>query len=72
MQYVEQDYNIPKGGDELPTYDDLAAQGGPNSRWLSISIRSISIQSYMNCQIWSLERVDREAVGCSILLALHT
>jgi hypothetical protein len=36
MQYVEQDYNIPKSGDELPTYDDLAAQGGPNSRWLSI------------------------------------
>lgn len=24
------------GGDELPSYDDLAAQNGPNSRCLSI------------------------------------
>ncbi|KAK0230285.1 hypothetical protein IW262DRAFT_1521668 [Armillaria fumosa] len=31
--YVEQDDNIQGGGDELPTYDDLAAQNGPNSRF---------------------------------------
>ena len=30
--YVEQDDKIKGGGDELPTYDDLAAQNGPNSR----------------------------------------
>jgi hypothetical protein len=29
---VEQDPNIPAAGDELPTYDDLAQQNGPNSR----------------------------------------
>jgi len=32
FSHVEQDHSIPKGGDELPTYDDLAAQSGPNSR----------------------------------------
>lgn len=31
--YVEQDTVIEKAGDELPTYDDLAEQGGPNSRY---------------------------------------
>ncbi|TFK72029.1 hypothetical protein BDN72DRAFT_887404 [Pluteus cervinus] len=30
---VEQDYNVPTNGNELPTYDDLAAQAGPNSRF---------------------------------------
>ncbi|KAK0207002.1 hypothetical protein DFS33DRAFT_1255800 [Desarmillaria ectypa] len=30
--YVEQDDKVKGGGDELPTYDDLAAQNGPNSR----------------------------------------
>ncbi|KAH8834522.1 hypothetical protein DL96DRAFT_1694545 [Flagelloscypha sp. PMI_526] len=30
---VEQDYNVSRPGDELPTYDDLAEQGGPNSRF---------------------------------------
>jgi hypothetical protein len=29
FQHVEQD---KEGGDELPTYDSLAAQSGPNSR----------------------------------------
>ncbi|KAK0461648.1 uncharacterized protein EV420DRAFT_1619179 [Desarmillaria tabescens] len=31
--YVEQDAKFKGGGDELPTYDDLAAQNGPNSRF---------------------------------------
>lgn len=30
--YVEQDQDLPTGGNELPTYDDLAVQNGPNSR----------------------------------------
>lgn len=29
---LEQDQGPQSGGDELPTYDDLAAQSGPNSR----------------------------------------
>ena len=29
---VEQDKAAPPSGDALPTYDDLAAQNGPNSR----------------------------------------
>lgn len=36
---VEQDYNIPKPGDELPTYEDLATQGGPNSRRVLIPLQ---------------------------------
>ncbi|KAI3610592.1 hypothetical protein WG66_006830 [Moniliophthora roreri] len=31
--YVEQDRDLGIGADELPTYDDLAAQAGPNSRF---------------------------------------
>ncbi|KAJ6615562.1 hypothetical protein B0H10DRAFT_2039948 [Mycena sp. CBHHK59/15] len=31
--HIEQDRALPLGGDDLPTYDDLAAQEGPNSRW---------------------------------------
>ncbi|TFK43867.1 hypothetical protein BDQ12DRAFT_643609 [Crucibulum laeve] len=31
--HIEQDYIVPDGGDGLPTYDDLAAQNGPNSRF---------------------------------------
>ncbi|KAL0950093.1 hypothetical protein HGRIS_010094 [Hohenbuehelia grisea] len=30
---VEQDQSPPPPGDDLPTYDDLAAQNGPNSRF---------------------------------------
>lgn len=30
--YIEQDHPSPDEGNELPTYDDLAAQNGPNSR----------------------------------------
>lgn len=30
---IEQDPNIPPAGNELPTYDDLAQQNGPNSRY---------------------------------------
>jgi hypothetical protein len=30
---VEQDKKYPPSGDELPTYDDLANQNGPNSRY---------------------------------------
>ncbi|KAF9462044.1 hypothetical protein BDZ94DRAFT_1322929 [Collybia nuda] len=30
---VEQDNAGPSGGDDLPSYDDLAAQNGPNSRF---------------------------------------
>jgi len=33
--YVEQDSNNPPNGNELPTYDDLANQNGPNSRYLN-------------------------------------
>lgn len=35
---VEQDYNVATGEDELPTYDDLAEQSGPNSRSALVSI----------------------------------
>ncbi|KAF8897886.1 hypothetical protein BD779DRAFT_1608371 [Infundibulicybe gibba] len=31
--HIEQDKRPPDGGDQLPTYDDLAAQNGPNSRF---------------------------------------
>ncbi|KAF5333586.1 hypothetical protein D9611_002740 [Ephemerocybe angulata] len=31
--HIEQDQDAPPGDDELPTYDDLAAQNGPNSRF---------------------------------------
>ncbi|KAK7033592.1 hypothetical protein VNI00_012829 [Paramarasmius palmivorus] len=31
--YIEQDRDLGNGADELPTYDDLAAQAGPNSRF---------------------------------------
>jgi hypothetical protein len=34
--YVEQDHDHPQGGNELPTYDDLAIQNGPNSRYISL------------------------------------
>ncbi|KAJ7094362.1 hypothetical protein C8R44DRAFT_684654 [Mycena epipterygia] len=33
MDYIEQDRDLPLGADDLPTYDDLAAQEGPNSRF---------------------------------------
>jgi len=32
--YIEQDTLSSPNGNELPTYDDLAAQNGPNSRYL--------------------------------------
>lgn len=31
--HIEQDYSIPGSGDNLPTYDQLAEQSGPNSRF---------------------------------------
>lgn len=31
--HIEQDRDAPGGGQELPTYDDLVAQNGPNSRF---------------------------------------
>ncbi|KAF8165714.1 hypothetical protein B0H34DRAFT_690245 [Crassisporium funariophilum] len=31
--HIEQDSDIPQGVDDLPTYDDLAQQNGPNSRF---------------------------------------
>ncbi|KAJ7461981.1 hypothetical protein FB451DRAFT_1140016 [Mycena latifolia] len=33
MEHIEQDRDLPIGDDDLPTYDDLAAQAGPNSRF---------------------------------------
>lgn len=33
--YAEQDSSHPPSGNELPTYDDLANQNGPNSRYLN-------------------------------------
>ncbi|KAJ7506648.1 hypothetical protein B0H11DRAFT_238508 [Mycena galericulata] len=33
MDHIEQDRDLPLDGDDLPTYDDLAAQQGPNSRF---------------------------------------
>ncbi|KAJ7181607.1 hypothetical protein C8R43DRAFT_969634 [Mycena crocata] len=33
MDHIEQDRDLPIGEDDLPTYDDLAAQEGPNSRF---------------------------------------
>ncbi|KAF8076773.1 hypothetical protein FPV67DRAFT_1605191 [Lyophyllum atratum] len=38
--HVEQDSSAPNGQDELPTYDDLAAQNGPNSRPVPSSKRA--------------------------------
>lgn len=34
--HLEQDNSTQDGGDELPTYDDLAAQNGPNSRYVIV------------------------------------
>lgn len=45
---VEQDYNIAKPGDELPTYDDLAVQGGPNSRCVACLIIRDARADYPN------------------------
>lgn len=39
--YIEQDNAPPPGGDDLPTYDDLAAQNGPNSRLDDSYIRTL-------------------------------
>jgi hypothetical protein len=47
--YVEQDQDQPAGGNELPTYDDLATQNGPNSRQVS-AYRSINL-TQGNCGI---------------------
>lgn len=35
--YMEQDPIVPPAGNELPTYDDLAQQNGPNSRYIPYS-----------------------------------
>lgn len=55
------------GGDELPTYDDLAVQNGPNSRQvlivaIPISPRCSLLNFMMRLQVWALERMDREEV----------
>lgn len=34
---VEQDSQNPPGGNELPSYDDLATQNGPNSRYRKVT-----------------------------------
>lgn len=44
--YIEQDNAPPPGGDDLPTYDDLAAQNGPNSRLDDSYIRTLLL-AYM-------------------------
>ena len=41
--YIEQDPNFPPTGNELPTYDDLALQNGPNSRYFTL-LESLIIQ----------------------------
>lgn len=41
--HVEQDQRAQQHGDELPTYDDLAAQNGPNSRRVSSCYEDIWI-----------------------------
>ena len=43
--YIEQDPIIPPAGNELPTYDDLAQQNGPNSRYLLVQRPIISSRS---------------------------
>jgi hypothetical protein len=60
---IEQDRNLPIGADDLPTYDDLAAQAGPNSR------RVIFLASYTPpnwTQVRAMARMDREARGGTI------
>lgn len=59
---VEQDQNLSTGGDELPTYDDLAAQSGPNSRQVVLSVYSQRILSPF-LQIRTMEGLDREEVS---------
>lgn len=43
--HLEQDFSIPKNGDELPTYDDLAVQGGPNSRYVTQKMSGVDLNS---------------------------
>ena len=40
--HLEQDNSTQDGGDELPTYDDLAAQNGPNSRYVIVKAPGLS------------------------------
>lgn len=60
----EQDTAGP--GDDLPTYDDLASQSGPNSRLdlLSITSKCGMFNFFSDCafKVWSVARMDREKV----------
>ncbi len=61
--YVEQDDNIKGGGDELPTYDDLAAQNGPNSRYaFYCGSTTPQVTECIFYQVWSMEGMGRETV----------
>lgn len=53
-----------QGGDDLPTYDDLAAQNGPNSRCVLSLILLFSLVPCSNKyhQLWPLEGMGREEV----------
>lgn len=56
--FVEQDHNVLTDGDELPTYDDLAAQSGPNSRSVRLQPTTTEILTVYRLQVWKMERVD--------------
>jgi hypothetical protein len=66
FQQVEQDRSSLDGGNELPTYDDLAQQLGPNSRhghtfaYISEPCRDADSRCFL--QIWEVEELDREKV----------
>jgi len=52
-RYVEQDPSGPADGGELPTYDDLIAQNGPNSRYVIVRVRAL-------CKLYELFYLDLE------------
>ena len=62
-----------QGGDELPSYEDLAAQNGPNSRCECQETHG-SVMAGLNTlvQIRSLEGMDREEVypTCCVISVL--
>lgn len=43
--HLEQDTDDPTNEGGLPTYDDLAAQNGPNSRWIYYRLVTYSINT---------------------------
>jgi hypothetical protein len=59
-QHLEQDEG---GSGDLPTYDDLAEESGPNSRYDSSMRQYIgALFQLLVSQVWPLARLGREEV----------